>query len=564
MRVRLASSHARRPAALPTRFLLVTLVAVALVAPTAGAVPSPRAAAGATASNSSGLRVTNLDIPAVEHGAATETAKALELSAEPSGRLLAHLSTDSMKPFSMLGVTWDHQEAAPKLTVEIRTLTDGGWTDWGELETDLDGGPVTTAEDSAFRDGTEPDWVGSSTGVEVAVYGKGAAPSGLEVSTIDPGESPAALADNDIAEADSDLGKPGTFPHMPNVITRKEWGADESLGDACWDPRYGRTFKAVVVHHTAGSNDYTRDEAAAVVRGILAYHTQSRGWCDIGYNFLVDRFGDVYEGRAGGIRLPVRGAHAGDYNVNTTGISLMGNFDVEKPTTRMKNALVRLVSWRLGSAYHGAYGHPFVFDHRIDRISGHRDVMSTACPGRYVYDWLPRLRHLVTDRLGEYESRIEKVWARDGRKASDLGVVAIGEQRDNGGRYTAFRHGRIYLDDDGVHTLYKGPVLRRYLKVGGTSGFLGYPRSDVRAIGRNLGYTAKFKGGRIYWSSETGAEALRRSAILQKYLSLRAAKSDLGFPETGVVEKPIGSRTRFEHGAIIHNKRTHRTIVRYR
>src|SRR5207342_1405298 len=149
----------------------------------------------------------------------------------------------------------------------------------------------------------------------------------------------------------------------------------------CWDPKYGHTFKAVVVHHTAGSNDYTRAESAAIVRGVYAYHTQSRGWCDIGYNFLIDRFGTVFEGRDGGIRRPVRGAHAGDYNVNTTGISLMGNFDTVDPTHAMKDSLVRMISWRLGAAYHRAYGHPFVFDHRIARISGHRDVMSTACPG---------------------------------------------------------------------------------------------------------------------------------------------------------------------------------------
>jgi uncharacterized protein with LGFP repeats len=351
---------------------------------------------------------------------------------------------------------------------------------------------------------------------------------------------------------------------MPTIITRKQWGADESLGDECWDPKYGRTFKAVVVHHTAGSNDYTKNEAAAVVRGILAYHTQSRGWCDIGYNFLVDRFGSIYEGRAGGIRRSVRGAHAGDYNVNTTGISLMGNFDLEKPTLKMKRSLVRLVSWRLGTAYHGAYGHPFIFDHRIDRISGHRDVMSTACPGQYVYDWLPRLRRLVTERIGGYESKIEKVWERDGGKDSDLGVVAIGEQGGDGGRHTTFRHGSIYFDDDGVYTLNDGKILTRYVKTGETRGFLGYPRSNVKTVSSDLGATAEFQGGRIYWSKDTGAQALRRSAVLKKYLSLRGAAGELGFPKTGVFAHADGFKTRFEHGSITYSKTTNSTTVEFR
>jgi uncharacterized protein with LGFP repeats len=97
------------------------------------------------------------------------------------------------------------------------------------------------------------------------------------------------------------------------VISRREWGADPRLGDECFEPVYGSSVRAVVLHHTVNSNDYSRSDAPAIVRSILAYHTQGQGWCDIGYNFLVDRFGRIYQGRRGGVRLPVRGAHAGDY-----------------------------------------------------------------------------------------------------------------------------------------------------------------------------------------------------------------------------------------------------------
>jgi uncharacterized protein with LGFP repeats len=358
-------------------------------------------------------------------------------------------------------------------------------------------------------------------------------------------------------------GKPGSFPRIPKIITRKQWGADPSLGDQCWDPKYGHTFKAAIVHHTAGSNDYTRAESAAIVRGIYAYHTQSRGWCDIGYNFLIDRFGDIFEGRRGGIRQPVRGAHSGDYNVNTTGISLMGNFDIAYPTRAMKQSLVSLIAWRLGTAYHHAYGQPFVFDRRIDRISGHRDVMSTACPGQHVYDWLPRLRRLVNVRLGNWSSRIERAWQKAGGKDSPLGPVRVGEMGEEGGHHTTFVHGRMYDSAVGLRTLYDGPILDRYVSWGEAAGQLGYPVSDERQVGDGPGRVVGFEGGRIYWSKRTGAQALRKGAVLHRYLSLNGAAGALGFPRGPVIDRADYARAHFQHGVITFDRATHTTSVEY-
>jgi hypothetical protein len=481
------------------------------------------------------------------------------------GQLLAHLRRPSTSPFAMLGVTWAHDGAVGPVTVEVRTKSAGTWGDWSELETDADGGPLTAAADSSFRDGTEPDWTGRSTGVEVAVYGQGSAPRGLAVSTIDPGRSPVSLhAATSDAKAGQITGKPGSFPRIPTIITRKQWGADESLGDECWDPKYGRTFKAVIVHHTAGSNDYTRAEAAAIVRGVYAYHTQSRGWCDIGYNFLIDRFGNVYEGRDGGIRRPVRGAHAGDYNVNTTGISLMGNFDLVQPTAAMKHSLVSLTAWRLGTAYHHARGKPFVYDHRISRISGHRDVMSTACPGQYVYDWLPVLRRLVNKRLGEWASPIERSWQRAGGNHSPLGAVKMGEVRGYGGHRTVFAHGRMYDGPHGLRTLYAGPILDQYVTSGDIRGDLGYPKTNERVVGDGPGRAVFFDGGRIYWSKRTGAQTLRSGAILHKYRMLDGAVGQLGFPRSPVIDRQAFSIARFQGGSIRYDRQTDAVSVEYR
>lgn len=488
-------------AALPTH--AAPAVKAALPALTSGGsvIAAPPAAPAAAAARGSG--VTALPIPAAagRHAAASTVAPSDRLT----GRLVGYVKRPVVSKFSLVAVTWDSTTSAESESViaQLRTRTDGTWSSWTELVPDTDG--PSAAEDGSVRAGTAPFWVTRATGVEVAVYTSGGkSPTGLEVATINPRSdrgwrAPSAAR----ALTSSKLGpRAGTFPRIPKIVTRAEWGADESLGDGCWDPRYGTRFDAAIVHHTAGSNDYSRRQAASIVRGVLAYHTVSRGWCDIGYNFLIDRYGTVYEGRAGGIRKAVRGAHSGDYNVNTTGISVMGNFDLVGPRRAMKHSLVQLIAWRLGAAYHGAYGKPFIFDGRFSRISGHRDVMQTACPGRHVYSWLPTLRERVSLRLGDYRSKIERAWRKGGAKRGDLGAVRIGERGEDGGRHTTFARGRMYSSSGGVHTLWRGPILTRYVSTGETGGKLGYPTSEQRAV--DGGVRVGFEHGTITYDRSTG------------------------------------------------------------
>ena len=87
------------------------------------------------------------------------------------------------------------------------------------------------------------------------------------------------------------------------------------------------------------------------MRGIEVYHVQGNGWNDIGYNFLVDRFGTIYEGRGGGIDRNVIGAHAQGFNTGTVGVALIGNFTAATPTQAQQAALVRLLAWRLDVAH---------------------------------------------------------------------------------------------------------------------------------------------------------------------------------------------------------------------
>ena len=110
----------------------------------------------------------------------------------------------------------------------------------------------------------------------------------------------------------------------PAIVSRAAWGADESLRSA--SASYMGSVDVAIIHHTASTNAYSDATAAAQIRSVYAYHTASLGWSDIGYNFLVDRFGRIYEGRAGGVDRAVQGAHAGGFNSGTVGISALGNY----------------------------------------------------------------------------------------------------------------------------------------------------------------------------------------------------------------------------------------------
>jgi uncharacterized protein with LGFP repeats len=572
-----------------TRPAAVVALSLALVASAqaefAAATTSPRghatastASTAATVTDDNGVPPTvhELSVPAVPHADRAEIAAstgsraalvdkaALPNSTATSPALVAHVESPVAGGFSMLGVTWarsGNDTAAP--IVAVRTKQNGTWSRWTEASVDPDEGP-SAAEESSARDGTAPIYVGRADSVEVDVYtASGTAPADLKVAAIDPGTTPEDTTLSKGATAGTSATRPtrDRFPSIPRIVTRREWGADERLGDQCWAPRYGNTFKAVFVHHTAGSNSYTRRESPSIVRGIYAYHTQSRDWCDIGYNFLIDRYGTTYEGRAGGIRQPVRGAHAGDYNVNSTGISLMGEFTSVMPTKAMRRALIKLISWRLGVAYHGGHGFAFVNGKRFNRISGHRDAMSTSCPGQRVYDWLPRLRNRVDHRIDNFRSVIKRYYINRGGSRGALGPVRIGEVGVNGGRHTTFTKARTYFKNGRRRTFMRGPFLSAYIAAGEVNGPLGYPISRLHHPRR--GSSSTFEGGSLYWSHQAGSHVLVRGKVFRRYLHLNGAQGVLGFPETNVRFGDKGSSARFQHGVIRYDKKTGRTTVSF-
>jgi hypothetical protein len=192
---------------------------------------------------------------------------------------------------------------------------------------------------------------------------------------------------------------------QPAIQPRAAWGAQDCV------PRSGPVFgdvQVAFIHHTVSANDYTAAEVPSIILSICRYHRNSNGWNDIGYNFLVDKFGTLWEGRAGGIDQAVVGAQAQGYNSHSTGIAEIGTHTDVPATSATLDAIARLIQWKLplhGSPTQGSVtltsgggslnryksGTPVT----LDRISGHRDGDNTSCPGDALYAQLPDIRARV-------------------------------------------------------------------------------------------------------------------------------------------------------------------------
>jgi hypothetical protein len=156
-------------------------------------------------------------------------------------------------------------------------------------------------------------------------------------------------------------------------------------------PHRNTAVKGAFVHHTVDGNSYTASQVPAIIRAIYAYHVLGRGWNDIGYNFLIDRFGRIWEGRFGGMDRPVIGAHSGPQRLLLRG-SVIGNFDLVPVPTAMTSAFVRLIAWKAQLHQFDPAGIANISGDTLHSVSGHRDTYSTSCPGRYLYAKLPAIR----------------------------------------------------------------------------------------------------------------------------------------------------------------------------
>jgi hypothetical protein len=357
-------------------------------------------------------------------------------------------------PFALTGVQWSRPRAA---RIELRAMAlDGHWTPWVEaavLGHDPDGGALVRGNFG------EPLWTGPAVAVQlrsdravaglrvhfvsVAAVGGMTAPvegtatpgatpeaAAKAAGTAAPGAvsdatpraaprattdaTPEATAGAATAAESLPLAHPilNAGPGQPPILARRAWAQGQAPPGQF--AGFG-TVKLAFVHHTVNPNGYSAAEVPALLRGIFVYHRYVRGYFDIAYNFLIDAYGRIWEGRAGGIDMPVIGAHAGGYNAESTGVAMLGDFmDVVPPPTA-RRALEHLLAWKL--ALHGvpargrvtvvvdpasAFYTPFSPGAHVSlpRVAGHRDGDLTDCPGNALYGRLPVIREQAISLQG--------------------------------------------------------------------------------------------------------------------------------------------------------------------
>ncbi len=268
---------------------------------------------------------------------------------------------------------------------------------------------VAPTEEPQAEDGLAPLPSNYGDIAPVAETGGAISASDIEVVLMDGSEGFANGGVNNVVDAANTDG-------MPEVITRAQWGANESYRGGR-TPTYDSETKAVTVHHTAGSNDYSEYEAPGIVRSIYKYHAVTLGWNDVGYGAMVDKYGNIYEGRYGGLDKSVQGAHVGGFNKYTWGISMLGNFQTAQPTQAGLKAMGEMAGWKAavhdidptdatwleanfyfnGSRYGTGQGDMF------NTINAHRDFHFNQCPGDNLYGELDTIRSIASDRYNAIE-----------------------------------------------------------------------------------------------------------------------------------------------------------------
>ncbi len=359
------------------------------------------------------------------------------------------LPAQIVKQFTLVGLTWVGPVSAGT-EFQVRVRESGSWSAWFELEYGEYQGE-DGSENAAARVGSDPLLTGLADGVEVVMANvTGIAPSQMKVTLVN---STVTQQDQNIAQSisaqsysalsqsigmattqESTLSQvtaaltgaavspQGALVLRPRIVSRAEWGANETWRDPV--PKMGTTLLAGIVHHTASTNNYTADQGPAQMRNLYAYFTQSLNYADMGYNFLVDKYGTIYEGRSGctygdvncdSTAMPTQGAHTAGLNINTFGVSAIGNYDVLAPQNPavMVESIASLMAWKLapyglapnapayilstdtsGSSKYSA-GQTAV----TQVISAHRDVGKTVCPGRYLYPYMGEVRARATQLL---------------------------------------------------------------------------------------------------------------------------------------------------------------------
>ena len=446
-------------------------------------------------------------------------------------------------PFSLVALTGDLAGTSTRVRAK---RPDGSWGPWYQTEYETaapDAGPAGSASGrptgpSEGPRSTDPVFVGTTRTVQIAVTGPIDAPA-----TLGPPSPPSVPTEKDglgyrPASREQPYGQnisailisPPQAPaktqwtppsgvmmpgQPPSIISRAEWGADESL--RCGSPQYDNGIRAAVVHHTAGSNDYSPLESAGIVKAIYTYHSKTLGWCDIAYNALVDKYGQVFEGSAGGLTKAVEAFHTGGFNRNTWGVAMIGNFDDVPPTPIQLRTVGRLLGWRLGIdgvdpkgtvSLESAGSHYTTFPAgaiaNLPTIFTHRDVGNTDCPGNAAYALMDEIRDIASHFNDPPEELIK--------------------------------------------ALQGGAIYEHWQAIGGMNSVLGAPTSPEDSADSDARY-ATFAKGAMYWSPQTGAQPVT-GAIYDAWASLSYERGPLGLPTSAEIQEPLQITQNFQHGTL--------------
>ncbi len=344
---------------------------------------------------------------------------------EESGVFLSEIY-ESDHPFELLGLNW--QQNLPSGTeahLEIRFQNlEGQWSDWQEIHVDEDA-PTHTGE--ILEEGYDEDlWSYVITEQSDAFQYR--ATLSTESTALTPKLS--NISFDYVQGGESSKLTQFTkliFDTDPSIVSREEWGANEDLRFASkkntsfeseldedtvaeypdmqivksidseggnpllWPLEYPADVQKIIIHHTATTENL--DDPDASIRAIYYYHAVTRGWGDIGYNYIVASDGTVYEGRAGGDG--VVAGHAQGYNTGSVGIAILGNYEKNPIPGELMQSLEGLIYQKAKLHDIDPDGQSEFRGEMIDNILGHRDVSSTACPGDYAYDYLDEIRSMV-------------------------------------------------------------------------------------------------------------------------------------------------------------------------
>jgi hypothetical protein len=343
--------------------------------------------------------------------------------------------------FTMFGFRWNG-DGDPGIAV--RVSADGSeWGAWTPVPGEPDGGPDPSTGERTRSGVSAPIWAGDARYVQYRLayepddltlhfINTDALGSSRTAAAVDPrfvsgtttgtttgttdttATDPVPRDEDEDRDRDRDRGRDEDEDKedevkvkgvAKDIIKRKKWDRKND----CKPRRKSKEGEvdAVVIHHTVNANNYSKNEAADMVLGICRFHRNGNGWDDIGYNFVVDRFGDIYEGRNGGIERANIGAQSLGFNNTTSGIANLGDFDKQKVPKDALKAQAKLIQWLAkvhdfdpsDKAKLKATEDSGEYDKgdkaKVDAISGHQDLVSTDCPGRELYDQLKKLRKLA-------------------------------------------------------------------------------------------------------------------------------------------------------------------------